>query len=180
MNISYENKVALVTGAGSGLGLATAKAFAESGASVVLADWNEQAVRSAAKELAAQGHKALAIHCDVADDEQVEAMVEQTVATFGRLYAAYNNAGVQNIVAQTADAPREDFDRVMAINLRGVWSCTKFERRQMWKQGNGAIVNCSSLGGLVGAPGRGTYHAAKHGVLGLTKSAALCPRKRSF
>jgi NAD(P)-dependent dehydrogenase (short-subunit alcohol dehydrogenase family) len=86
---------------------------------------------------------------------------------------AYNNAGVQNIVAETADAPREDFDRVMAINLRGVWSCMKFELRQMRKQGSGAIVNCSSLGGLVGAPGRGTYHAAKHGVIGLTKSAAL-------
>jgi NAD(P)-dependent dehydrogenase (short-subunit alcohol dehydrogenase family) len=79
---------------------------------------------------------------------------EQTVATFGRLDAAYNNAGVQNIVAETADAPREDFDRVMAINLRGVWSCMKFELRQMRKQGSGAIVNCSSLGGLVGAPGR--------------------------
>lgn len=173
MNISFENKVALVTGAASGLGLATAKAFAESGASVALADWNQKAVRSAAEELAAQGHKALAIHCDVADDAQVEAMVERTVATFGRLDAAYNNAGVQNIVAETADATREDFDRVMAINLRGAWSCMKFELRQMRKQGSGVIVNCSSLGGLVGAPGRGTYHAAKHGVLGLTKSAAL-------
>src|SRR6266446_819226 len=173
MNISFENKVALVTGAGSGLGLATAKAFAESGASVALADWNEKAVRSATEELAVQGHKALAIHCDVADDAQVEAMVEQTVATFGRLDAAYNNAGVQNIVAETADAPREDFDQVMAINLRGVWSCMKFELRQMRKQGSGAIVNCSSIGGLVGGAGRGTYHAAKHGVLGLTTSAAL-------
>src|SRR6266496_19784 len=173
MNISFENKVALVTGAGSGLGLATVKAFAESGASVVLADWNEKAVRSAAGELVGQGHKALAIHCDVADDAQVEAMVEQTVATFGRLDAAYNNAGVQNILAETADATREDFDRVTAINLRGVWSCMKFELRQMRKQGSGAVVNCSSIGGLVGAPGRGTYHAAKHGVLGLTKSAAL-------
>ena len=173
MNILFENKVALVTGAGSGLGLATAKAFAEAGASVALADWNEKAVRSAAEELAAQGHKAIAIHCDVADDTQVEAMVEQTVAAFGRLDAAYNNAGVQNIVAETADAPREDFDRVIAINLRGVWSCMKFELRQMRKQSSGVIVNCSSLGGLVGAPGRGTYHAAKHGVLGLTKSAAL-------
>jgi NAD(P)-dependent dehydrogenase (short-subunit alcohol dehydrogenase family) len=173
MNITFENKVALVTGAASGLGLATAKAFAESGASVVLADWNEKAVRSAAEELSAKGHKTLAIPCDVADDAQVEAMVETTVADFGRLDVAYNNAGVQNILAETADATREDFDRVMAINLRGVWSCMKFELRQMRKQASGAIVNCSSLGGLVGGAGRGTYHAAKHGVLGLTKSAAL-------
>jgi NAD(P)-dependent dehydrogenase (short-subunit alcohol dehydrogenase family) len=173
MNLSYENKVALVTGAGSGLGLATAKAFAESGASVALADWNEKAVRSATAELAAQGHNTLAIHCDVANDAQVEAMVEQTVATFGRLDAAYNNAGVQNVLAETADYPREDYDRVMAINLRGVWSCMKFELRQMRKQGSGAIVNCSSLGGLVGGPERASYHAAKHGVIGLTRSAAL-------
>src|SRR3979490_684005 len=173
MNISFENKVALVTGAGSGLGLAPGKAFADSGASVVLVDWNEQGVQSAAEELSAQGHKALAIHCDVADDAQVERMVEQTVATFGRLDAAYNNAGVQNVVAEAAESTREDFDRVMSINLRGVWSCMKFELRQMLKQGGGAIVNCSSIGGLVAGPKRGTYQASKHGVLGLTKSAAL-------
>jgi NAD(P)-dependent dehydrogenase (short-subunit alcohol dehydrogenase family) len=173
MNLSFENKVALVTGAASGLGLATARAFAESGGSVVLADWNEKAVRSAVDEPAAKGHKVLAVRCDVSDDAQIEAMVEQTVATFGGLDAAYNNAGVQNVNAETADAPREDFDRVAAINLRGVWSCMKFELRQMRKQGSGAIVNCSSIGGLVGAPGRGTYHAAKHGVIGLTRSAAL-------
>jgi NAD(P)-dependent dehydrogenase (short-subunit alcohol dehydrogenase family) len=173
MNISFEGKVALVTGAASGLGLATAKAFAESGASVALADWSEHAVRSAADKLSAQGHRALAIHCDVADDAQVEAMVEQTVATFGKLDAAYNNAGVQNILAETADTTREDFDRVMGINLRGEWSCMKFELQQMRKQGSGSIVNCSSLGGLVGGAERGIYHAAKHGVLGFTKSAAL-------
>src|SRR2546421_6417901 len=173
MNITFENKVALVTGAASGLGLATAKAFAESGAAVVLADWNEEAVRSAAEGLAAQGHKVLAVRCDVSDDAQVEAMVEQTVAAFGRLDAAFNNAGVQNIVSEAADASREDFDRVMSINLRGVWSCMKFELRQMLKQGSGAIVNCSSIGGVIGNPGLAAYAAAKHGVIGLTQSAAL-------
>ena len=173
MNISFDNKVALVTGAGSGLGLATAKAFAESGASVVLADTNEEAVQSAAEGLSTRGHKALAIKCDVADDAQVEAMVEQTVAAFGRLDAAYNNAGVQNVIAEAAEASREDFDRVIGVNLRGVWSCMKFELRQMIKQGSGAIVNCSSIGGLVGGAKRGPYQASKHGVLGLTKSAAL-------
>src|SRR5713101_4527812 len=173
MNISFENKVALVTGAASGLGLATAKAFAESGASVVFADWNEKAVQSAAKELADQGHKTLAVRGDVSDDAQVEAMVKQTVATFGRLDAAYNNAGVQNVLAETADSPRDDYDRVMGINLQGVWSCMKFELQQMRKQGSGTIVNCSSLGGLVGGAERGIYHAAKQGVIGFTKSADL-------
>lgn len=173
MNISFENKVALVTGAASGLGLATAKAFAEAGASVVLADWDEKEVQAAAKGLADQGHKTLAVRCDVSDDAQVEAMVSQTVSTFGKLDAAYNNAGVQGVLAETADSPRDDYDRVMGVNLRGVWSCMKFELRQMRKQGSGAIVNCSSLGGLVGGNQRGTYHAAKHGVIGFTKSAAL-------
>ncbi|MFM0730574.1 glucose 1-dehydrogenase [Paraburkholderia sediminicola] len=173
MNITFENKVALVTGAGSGLGLATAKAFALSGASVVLADWDRETVESAADELKDRGCAVLAVHCDVADDAQVEAIVAQTVSTFGRLDIAYNNAGVQNVLAETADSTRDDYDRVMSINLGGVWSCMRFELQQMRRQGNGAIVNCSSLGGLVGGPERGTYHAAKHGVLGLTKSAAL-------
>jgi NAD(P)-dependent dehydrogenase (short-subunit alcohol dehydrogenase family) len=173
VKISFENKVALVTGAASGLGLATARAFAEAGASVVLADWNEKEAQAAAKDLADKGYKTLAVHCDVADDAQVEAMVKQTVSTFGRLDAAYNNAGIQNLLAETADASRDDYDRVMAINLRGVWSCMKFELQQMREQGSGAIVNCSSLGGLLGGNKRGIYHAAKHGVIGFTKSAAL-------
>jgi len=173
MNISFEGKVALVTGAASGLGLAAAKAFAKSGASVALADWNASVVVAAVEKLTTQGHKAIAIHCDVADDAQVEPMVTQTVKTFGRLDVAYNNAGVQNVLAETADTTREDYDRVMGINLRGEWSCMKFELQHMRKQGSGAIVNCSSLGGLVGGAERGIYHAAKHGVLGFTKSAAL-------
>ena len=100
-------------------------------------------------------------------------MVEETVAAHGRLDAAFNNAGVQSIATETADLAGEEFDRVTAINLRGLWSCMKYELIQMRQQGSGATVNCSSLGGLVGVPWRGAYHAAKHGVLGLTKSAAL-------
>ena len=173
MVISFENKVALVTGAASGLGFATAKAFAEAGAAVVLADWNEKDVQAAAKDLAQKGHKTLAVTCDVSDDAQVEAMVKKTVAEFGRLDAAYNNAGIQNVLAETADVTRDDYDRVMAVNLRGVWSSMKFELQVMREQGSGAIVNCSSLGGLLGGNQRGTYHAAKHGVIGFTKSAAL-------
>src|SRR5260370_30502230 len=100
-------------------------------------------------------------------------MVQQTVSTFGRLDAAYNNAGVQNVLVETADSPRDDYDRVMAINLRGVWSCMKFELQQMRKQGSGTIVNCSSLGGLICGARPGTYPAAKHGVIGFNKGAAL-------
>jgi NAD(P)-dependent dehydrogenase (short-subunit alcohol dehydrogenase family) len=173
MNSSFENKVALITGAGSGIGLVTAKAFAEAGASVVLAGHHEESVRAAAEGLVTAGHKALAIRCDVADEQQVAAMVEQTVSTFGRLDAAFNNAGVRSPIAETADASGEEFDRVNAINLRGVWSCMKYELLQMREQGSGAIVNNSSIGGLVGIAGWGVYHASKHGVLGLTKSAAL-------
>ncbi len=173
MNLSFESKVALVTGAASGIGLATARAFAEAGAAVALADITEAAVRSAAGDLLTAGHKAIGIRCNVADEAEVAAMVEQTVSTFGRLDAAFNNAGVQAPPSDMADEAAEEFDRVNAINLRGVWACMKHELRQMRKQGSGAIVNCSSLGGLVGLPSRAAYHASKHGVIGLTRSAAL-------
>lgn len=173
MSLSFENKVALVTGAASGIGLATAKAFAQAGASVALVDINGDAARAQAEVLVAAGHKAIGLRCDVADIDQVEAMVKETIATFGQLDAAFNNAGIQNILAEIADATVDDYDRVMSVNLRGVWACMKFELEHMRRQGSGAIVNCSSLGGLVGGAERANYHAAKHGVIGLTKSAAL-------
>lgn len=168
-----DGKVALVTGAASGLGFATAKAFAEAGAAVVLADWNEKQVQEAAESLASEGYKTLAIKCDVSDDQQVKEMVEKTVAEFGRLDYAYNNAGVQNVLAEAADQTIEDFERVTNINYRGVWSCMKYELQQMVKQGSGAIVNCSSLGGIRAGAQRGIYHSAKHAVIGLTTSAAV-------
>ena len=172
MNESFNGKVALVTGAGSGMGLATAKAFAEAGASLVLADIQEEAVRAEASQLEASGRKALAIRCDVSDDGQVASMIERTVSSFGRLDAAFNNAGVMQRRVDTADISGDEWDRVMAINLRGVWSCMKYELRHMLRQG-GAIVNCSSIGGVIGNPGLAAYHAAKHGVIGLTQTAAL-------
>lgn len=173
MNFSFENKVALVTGAGSGMGLTTAQAFAAEGAAVVLADINEAQARATAKQLVDAGHKAIGIRCDVTNEADVRVMVEQAVSTFGRLDAAFNNAGVNSPAVETADASGAEFDRVTAINLKGVWNCMKYELLQMRKQGSGAIVNNSSIGGLIGLPGRAIYHATKHGVLGLTKSAAL-------
>lgn len=155
------------------MGLATARAFAAAGASVVLADIDEDALRAATDELTAAGHQALAVACDVSDEDQVAGVVDRTVATFGLLDRAFNNAGIQAPQSDAADEPTETFEQVNAINLRGVWACMKHELRQMREQESGAIVNCSSLGGLVGLPGRAAYHASKHGVLGLTKSAAL-------
>jgi NAD(P)-dependent dehydrogenase (short-subunit alcohol dehydrogenase family) len=111
--------------------------------------------------------------CDVSNEDDVAALVARTVASLGRLDMAFNNAGIMIPPSDAADEAIDNFDQVNAINLRGVWACMKHELRQMRKQGSGAIVNCSSLGGLVGLPGRASYHASKHGVIGLTRSAAL-------
>jgi NAD(P)-dependent dehydrogenase (short-subunit alcohol dehydrogenase family) len=169
----FKGQIALVTGAAAGMGLATAKAFADAGAAVVLADFKEEAVKAAAQELVAAGCKAIAVKCDVSDDGQVAAMVERTVAEFGRLDMAFNNAGVMAKISPTADSTREEWDRVIGINLRGVWSCMKYELQQMERQGSGAIVNNASVGALTGNPGIGAYIASKHGVVGLTRTAAL-------
>lgn len=173
MERSFENKVVFITGAGSGIGLETARAFAKAGAKVALADLNVQAVQEESEKLNANGNVAIGIDCNVADEKSVADAVKQTVDTFGSLDIAFNNAGIQAPVATFADASSEDFDRVIAVNLRGVWSSMKYELQQMEKQGSGVIVNCSSQDGVVGAPGLGAYTASKHGVIGLTKSAAL-------
>ncbi|WP_110647254.1 SDR family oxidoreductase [Salinicola peritrichatus] len=173
METYFFDKVALVTGAAMGMGFATARAFAEEGAKVVLSDISQKALDEAVRTLKNEGHDVTGILCDVAKEEQVANLVERTVATYGRLDAAFNNAGVQSDAAETADATSEEFARVNSINLFGVWCCMKYELAQMRKQGSGAIVNCSSLGGLVGLPGRSIYHGTKHGVVGMTKSTAL-------
>ena len=170
--LDFSGKVALVTGAAAGMGLATAQAFAEAGAAVVLADFKD-AVKAAAQKLTSAGHKAIAVRCDVSDEAQVAAMVDRTVAEFGRLDAAFNNAGVMARIAPTAESTREEWERVIGINLRGVWSCMKHELRHMERQGSGTIVNNASVGALTGNPGIGSYIASKHGVIGLTRTAAL-------
>jgi NAD(P)-dependent dehydrogenase (short-subunit alcohol dehydrogenase family) len=171
--LDFTGKVALVTGAASGMGLAAAIAFAETGASVVLADVRDELVKAEAQKLASAGHKVLAVRCDVSDDTEVEQMVARTVSEFGRLDAAFNNAGVMARIVPTAESTREEWDRVININLRGVWCCMKYELRQMQKQGSGAIVNNGSIGAQTGNPGIGAYIASKHGVVGLTRTAAL-------
>lgn len=169
---SMKDKVVLVTGAKGGIGLATARLFAKEGASVALADTNEP--KQEALDLINAGYQAISIQCDVSNEKAVESMVNKTVETFGKLDYAYNNAGIQNPMTDTVDLKEEVYDDVMNVNTKGIWLCMKYELLQLRKQGTeGAIVNCSSLGGLVGVPGRSVYHASKHGVLGLTKSTAL-------
>src|SRR4051812_27491490 len=169
----FSGQVAFVTGAGSGMGLATSQAFAQAGAAVVMADINPETLKAETETLIAAGHQVLGVECDVSDETSVADAVRSTVDTFGRLDMAFNNAGIQAPPCDPADEPASTFDRINAVNLRGVWACMKHELAQMRAQGSGAVVNCSSLGGLVGLPGRAAYHASKHGVLGLTSSAAL-------
>lgn len=169
----FNGRVALVTGAGAGIGLAAAKAFAEAGAAVVLADRDEEAIGKAVEGLRSAGHNASGVVCDVTDKAQVIAMVEQAVSTYGRLDVAFNNAGINTGGASLLDTSDDVFEHIINVNLRGVWNCMKAELRQMVAQGSGAIVNCSSIGGMVGSKGRSAYAASKHAVIGLTQSAAL-------
>jgi NAD(P)-dependent dehydrogenase (short-subunit alcohol dehydrogenase family) len=169
----FTGKVALVTGAASGMGAATARAFAEAGASVAVVDCDAEAAARLATELIDAGAAATAIGCDVSDEQQVKNAVDTAVSMYGRLDMAFNNAGIMLPPVGAAQETAGAFDKLVSVNLRGVWASMKYELAQMRLQGSGAIVNCSSLGGLVGGNGRATYHATKHGVIGQTKSVAL-------
>lgn len=175
MTVTYDftGKTAFVTGGSAGMGAATVRAFAESGANVAIVDRDGDGAQRLADELTGQGLKALAVPCDVTNEAEVESAVARTIEEFGGLDMAFNNAGIMLPPVDSAEETAEAFDRIVGVNLRGVWACMKYELRQMRKQGSGAIVNCSSLGGLVGGDGRATYHATKHGVIGQTKSVAL-------
>jgi NAD(P)-dependent dehydrogenase (short-subunit alcohol dehydrogenase family) len=166
-------KVALVTGGGSGIGRATALAFAREGAKVVVADVVVAGGAETVARIQQVGGEATFVKTDVSQATEVEALITATVAAYGRLDCAHNNAGVEGVEALTADYPEADWDRVISINLKGVWLCMKYELPQMQRQGAGAIVNTASIAGLVGAHRMSAYVASKHAVAGLTKTAAL-------
>jgi NAD(P)-dependent dehydrogenase (short-subunit alcohol dehydrogenase family) len=168
-----QGKIALVTGGGSGIGRATALALAREGAKVMIADYVPEGGDRTVKLIKEKGGEASFVHTDVAVTSQVEAMVRKTVETSGRLDLAFNNAGIEGRMSDTAEATEENFDRIIAVNLKGVWLCMKYEIPRMLKRGGGAIVNTSSGAGLVGIEGLSAYTASKHGVIGLTKTAAL-------
>ena len=173
-NGSYTGKVAFVTGGASGIGRATALAFAREGASVAVADISEQGNQETARTIEELGGRAIAVRCDVTRTEDVKAALDKTVEAFGRLDFAFNNAGIEpRKVAPTAEYDEEEWNRIIDINLRGVFLCMKHEIPLILKQGGGAIVNTSSGAGIIGIKGSPAYTAAKHGVIGLTKAAAL-------
>jgi NAD(P)-dependent dehydrogenase (short-subunit alcohol dehydrogenase family) len=169
----FAGRVAFVTGAASGIGRATALAFGREGASVVVADISERGNQETARLIEDAGGRALAVRCDVTRSADVEAGLGRAVAAFGRLDVAFNNAGAEQPITATADLTEEEWDRIVAINLRSAFVCMKHEIPLMLEQGGGAIVNTSSGAGVRGFAGQAAYAAAKHGVIGLTRSAAL-------
>jgi NAD(P)-dependent dehydrogenase (short-subunit alcohol dehydrogenase family) len=168
-----ENKVALVTGGTSGIGRATALAFGEAGAKVVFSGRREAEGEATAALIRDTGAECLFVRSDVSSEAEVRALVEKTIATYGRFDCAFNNAGIESPIEPLHEQSIEDFDKVMSINVRGMFLCMKYEIQQMLEQGTGAIVNNSSVAGLIGFPETSPYNASKHAVMGLTRSAAL-------
>ncbi|WP_156634141.1 SDR family oxidoreductase [Methylobacterium sp. Leaf113] len=166
-------KVAFVTGATSGIGRATALAFAKAGAAVTVADVSEEGNLETARLIEEAGGRVLAVRCDVSKSEDVKAALERTIQTFGKLDFAFNNAGIEQPVVPVSEIEDEDFDRLVAINLRGMFLCLKHQVPLMLRNGGGAIVNTSSGAGVKGIAGQAAYAATKHAVIGMTKSAAL-------
>jgi NAD(P)-dependent dehydrogenase (short-subunit alcohol dehydrogenase family) len=169
----FNGKVAFITGAASGIGRATAVAFAAEGARVAILDRTEDVLRDTADAIRNAGGEVFVIACDVSRPEQVEAAVTRTVDTFGRLDIAFNNAGVENKAAPVAEIELDEWDRILDINLRGTFVCMKHELAQMVRQGRGVVINTSSGAGVRGVAGGAAYAASKHAIIGLTKSAAL-------
>jgi NAD(P)-dependent dehydrogenase (short-subunit alcohol dehydrogenase family) len=173
-SFSFEGKVALVTGGSAGIGRATALAFGAAGAVVVIADTNVDGGHASAAMIVEQGGKALFVRSDVTRAQDVEALVDKAVSTYGRLDFAFNNAGIEDEPGALSESEEEAFDRIMALNVKGTWLCMKYQLRKMLRQeGGGAIVNSASAMALVGAPGQALVAASKHAVVGMTRSAAL-------
>ena len=173
MNKRFAGRVALVTGGGGGMGRATSLAFAREGAQVVVADFNEQTAQETVKQVRAGGGIAKAVVVDVSSEASVKSMVAQAVSAFGKLDIAFNNAGIHVIGIPLAEVEEASWNKVIDTNLKGVFLCMKHEIPEMIKAGGGAIVNTSSIGGVTAAPGISAYAAAKHGVVGITRAAAL-------
>ncbi len=169
----FKDKVVIVTGAGSGIGQATARAFAQEGAKVIVSDIRVQDGLATLESIIKDNGEAHFIMCDVSNEEQVKNLIDKTVEHYGRLDCAYNNAGVEGSPCSTVECSTENWDKTININLKGVWLCMKYEIPAMLKQGKGSIVNCSSIAGLVGLETIPAYVASKHGVIGLTETTAL-------
>ena len=168
-----QDQVALVTGGSSGIGRAAALELARAGAYVVVADVDAHGGENTVALIRAEHGQASFVRCDVSNNDQVAALVAGTVRAHGALACAFNNAGIEGVLATTVDCTEENWDRTLAVNLKSVWLCMKYELPVMQKQGRGSIVNCASIAGLVGFPSAAAYVASKHGVVGLTRTAAL-------
>lgn len=167
----FQDKVAIVTGGSFGIGKAAAIAFANRGARVVIADWVED--KETLETIRSSGGDAFFIKCDISKNDEVKKMIDRAIVQYGRIDYAFNNAGIEGLSAPTHECTDENWEKVIAVNLKGVWLCMKYEIPQMLKQGKGAIVNNASIAGLVGFQNIPAYVASKHGVIGLTKNAAL-------